>query len=67
MKQKLSLLLLLYLALFAGEGNAESDENDHDDQNRYTNSWVVELASDKGHDAAEELAKTHGFTNMGQV
>ncbi|XP_011405480.2 PREDICTED: furin-1-like [Amphimedon queenslandica] len=68
MKQKLSLLLLVYLALFAGEGNAKGDDDDDDDdQDRYTNSWVVELASDQGHDAAEELAKTHGFTNMGQV
>ena len=65
MKQKLSLLLLLCLALFVGEGNSENDEND--DHNHYTNSWVVELVSDKGHEAAEELAKTHGFTNMGQV
>lgn len=35
------------------------------DEHLFSNSWAVEVRG--GHDAAEKLAKKHGFVNRGQV
>ena len=35
------------------------------EKDRYSNSWAVEVRG--GADKAEELARKHGFTNLGQV
>ena len=35
------------------------------EKDRYSNSWAVEVRG--GAEKAEELARKHGFTNLGQV
>ena len=60
-------LLLLLLITLCHEGEGEGKGGEEDEDSHYTNSWVVELVGERGHETAEKLAKTHGFINKGQV